>query len=70
MSVSYWQDTVGLTLDLDCDITIIGAGLAGLSTAYWLSKKDPSLSIIVVDQGKIGHGASGEITGYADQRDI
>ena len=64
MSVSYWQDTVGLTLDLDCDVTVIGAGLAGLSTAYWLSKKDPSLSIIVVDQGKIGHGASGRNAGF------
>jgi gamma-glutamylputrescine oxidase len=64
MSVSYWQDTVGLSLDLNCDVTIIGAGLAGLSTAYWLSKKDPSLSIIVVDQGKIGHGASGRNAGF------
>jgi gamma-glutamylputrescine oxidase len=64
MSVSYWQDTVGLSLDLEADVTIIGAGLAGLSTAYWLSKKDPTLNILVVDQGKIGHGASGRNAGF------
>lgn len=64
MSVSYWQDTVGLTLDLDADIVIIGAGLAGLSTAYWVSKKDPEVSVIVVDQGNIGYGASGRNAGF------
>jgi gamma-glutamylputrescine oxidase len=64
MSVSYWQDTVGLTLELDADITIIGGGLAGLSTAYWLNKKDPNLSIIVVEKGKLGHGASGRNAGF------
>ncbi len=64
MSVSYWQDTVGLTLDLDADITIVGGGLAGLSTAYWLSKLDPSLTIIVLEKGKLGHGASGRNAGF------
>lgn len=64
MSVSYWQDTVGLALDLEADVTIIGAGLAGLSTAYWLSKKEPELRIIVVDKGTIGHGASGRNAGF------
>lgn len=64
MSVSYWQDTVGLTLHMDADVVIIGAGLAGLSTAYWLSKLEPELSIIVLDKGKIGHGASGRNAGF------
>lgn len=64
MSVSYWQDTVGLTQDLEADVTIIGAGLAGLSTAYWLSKKEPELRIVVVDKGTIGHGASGRNAGF------
>ena len=64
MSVSYWQDTVGVTLDLDTDVTIIGGGLAGLSTAYWLNKQDPSLNIIVVEKGKLGHGASGRNAGF------
>ncbi len=28
---------------MDVDCLIIGAGMAGISTAYWLSKEDPSL---------------------------
>jgi len=64
MSVSYWQDTVGLTTEDEVDVVIIGAGLAGLSTAYWLSKLDPDLRITVVEKGKIGHGASGRNAGF------
>ncbi len=64
MSVSYWQDTVGLATSPEADVTIIGGGLSGLSTAYWLSKKDPSLKIIVVEKGLIGNGASGRNAGF------
>ena len=64
MSVSYWQDTVGITTEENVDIIIIGAGLAGLSTAYWLNKLDPNLDIKVIDKGKIGCGASGRNAGF------
>ncbi len=64
MSVSYWQDSYGLGDSLCTDVLIIGAGLAGLSTAYWLSRKDPSLSIVVIDKGEIGAGASGRNAGF------
>jgi gamma-glutamylputrescine oxidase len=64
MSVSYWQDTVGMTDYLEADITIIGGGLAGLSTAYWLNKNDPTLEIIVVEKGMVGDGASGRNAGF------
>ena len=64
MSVSYWQDTVGLTTEQETDIVIVGAGLAGLSTAYWLSKLDPDLRIQVVDKDKVGSGASGRNAGF------
>ena len=65
MSVSYWQDTdAGRLLGVDCDVLIIGAGLAGLSTAYWLRKKDPALRVVLVDRGRIGEGASGRNGGF------
>src|SRR5574338_21877 len=64
MSVSYWQDSVGLTAELGVDITIIGAGLAGLSPAYWLAKLDPKLEIAIIDKVKIGAGASGRNAGF------
>lgn len=64
MSVSYWQDTGGPRQWMDYHVVIVGAGLAGLSTAYWLGKLDPTLSIAIVDKGTIGHGASGRNAGF------
>lgn len=64
MSVSYWQDTVGITTEREADVVIIGGGLAGLSTAYWLTKLDSDLSVVVLEKGKIGHGASGRNAGF------
>jgi protoporphyrinogen oxidase len=31
------------------DVVIIGAGLSGLSSAYYLKKKYPSLSLLIVE---------------------
>lgn len=64
MSVSYWQDSVGTLAELETDIIIVGAGLAGLSTAYWLAKLEPDLHIIIIDKGQIGAGASGRNAGF------
>lgn len=64
MSVSYWQDTAGQRSSHAVDVLIIGAGLAGLSTAYWLNKKEPGLKIAIVDKGPIGNGASGRNAGF------
>lgn len=64
MSVSYWQDTVLKKASLDTDVVIIGAGLAGLSAAYWLKRKDPTLRIIILEKGTIGAGASGRNAGF------
>jgi len=35
-----------------CDTLIIGAGIIGISTAYYLKKLDPDLSIILVEAGQ------------------
>lgn len=42
---------------LTSDVTVIGAGIIGLATAYQLSRLNPSLNIIVVDKetGPAGH---------------
>jgi gamma-glutamylputrescine oxidase len=44
------------------DVIIIGAGIAGLSCAYWLQKS--SKNILVVDRGPLGIGASGRNAGF------
>lgn len=36
----------------DIDLLIIGAGLSGLTTAYQVLKKEPSLKVLVLDAAK------------------
>src|SRR5689334_22948195 len=44
------------------DVCVIGAGIAGLSTAYFLAKAGKK--VIVVDDGSIGGGESGRTTAH------
>jgi glycine/D-amino acid oxidase-like deaminating enzyme len=46
------------------DVVIIGGGIAGLSTAYWLNKEDPSLKIAIVEKYELGDGATGRNAGF------
>ena len=49
--------------NLNQHIAIIGGGLAGLSTAYYLLEKAPGLSITVIDKGEPGTGGASAIAG-------
>lgn len=70
MTRSYWLDTeanitsADLTTENHFDIIIVGSGIAGLSTAFWLEQKDPKLKIVIIDQGPFGGGASGRNAGF------
>jgi glycine/D-amino acid oxidase-like deaminating enzyme len=35
---------------MECDILVIGAGIMGLTTAYYMKKHDPTKNIVVVDK--------------------
>ena len=64
MNKSIWIDdkTKGLKKidkDLKCETLIIGAGITGLSLAYFLKDKD----VILIDKGKIGYGRTSFSTG-------
>lgn len=63
MTVSYWMDR-NRTRKIQSDIVIVGGGIAGLSTAYWLNKEDPALKIAVVEKGQLGDGATGRNAGF------
>jgi glycine/D-amino acid oxidase-like deaminating enzyme len=63
MSVSYWNDQ-SQGKKVNKDIIIIGGGIAGVSTAYWLHKEDPSMEIAVVEKYEIGSGATGRNAGF------
>jgi len=63
MSISYWLDKKEKPTH-QYDITIIGGGVAGLSTAYWLLKEDPSLNICLIEKNRLGFGATGRNAGF------
>ena len=45
--------------DIETNILIIGAGITGLTTAYFLKDKD----VTIIDKGKIGYGKTAFSTG-------
>lgn len=47
---------------IKCDVCIVGAGIAGLTTAYQLSKR--GRKVIVVDDGEVAGGQSMRTTGH------
>ncbi len=71
-ALSLWHDTVdddltprpALDGDLDADVAIVGAGLTGLWTAWYLARLDPALRIVILDSEIAGFGASGRNGGW------
>jgi glycine/D-amino acid oxidase-like deaminating enzyme/nitrite reductase/ring-hydroxylating ferredoxin subunit len=67
-TISVWMDTgpilneSALMKDARADICIVGAGIAGMTTAYLLSKEGKS--VIVLDDGPIGGGMTGRTTAH------
>jgi len=50
---------------LDVDVAIVGGGFTGLWTARELKRRDPSLTIAVLEKSVCGFGASGRNGGWA-----
>ena len=50
--------------DGDADVAIVGGGFTGLWTAYYLTERDPSLSVLVIERDICGFGASGRNGGW------
>lgn len=67
-SISLWTDTVRmprfpqLTDSLRVDVCIVGGGIAGLTTAYLLSKAGKK--VCVLEAGRIGSGQTGQTTAH------
>ena len=49
----------------EVDFAVVGAGFAGLAAAAWLRLRAPEKSIVVLEAGSIGAGASGRTGGMA-----
>ncbi|MGX6449590.1 NAD(P)/FAD-dependent oxidoreductase, partial [Patulibacter sp. S7RM1-6] len=50
--------------DRDADVCIVGGGLSGLWTAYYLKRAQPDLRIVVLEREFAGFGASGRNGGW------
>lgn len=64
---SYWQHDAKLSLplldrDLNVDICIVGAGIAGLTTAYLLQKEGRQVTLL--DANGVGFGETGNTTAH------
>jgi glycine/D-amino acid oxidase-like deaminating enzyme len=63
MTVSFWQRLSG-DADVGCDIAVVGGGIIGVSTAYWLRRLRPELKVVLVEAGRLASGASGRNAGF------
>lgn len=68
-SRSVWMDTVKtpeeqapLTERISADVCIVGAGIAGMTTAYFLAREGKT--VVVLDDGPIGGGMTGRTTAH------
>ena len=61
-TLSYWNDKKNIKKQ--ADVVVVGGGIAGLSTLYWLKQADPNLKVVLVEKGKIGSGATGRNAGF------
>ena len=59
-----WTPRPSLDGDVEADVAVVGAGFTGLWTAYYLSRADPTLRIVVVEAEVAGFGASGRNGGW------
>lgn len=47
------------------DYIIIGGGIVGLSTAYYLKQKNPAVTVVILERGLLPSGASTKNAGFA-----
>ena len=46
------------------DLVVIGAGFSGLWAAYLATQRYPGIDVVVLDGGRVAHGASGRNGGF------
>ena len=63
MTASIWQQA-HRRRSISYDVAIVGGGIVGCATAYWLHQRDPALRVAIVEAGSLGDGASGRNAGF------
>lgn len=68
--LNHERPTISLGGDIDTDVAIVGAGIAGITTAFFALKYTDK-KIVLLEGGKIAHGATGhnagQITSYFER---
>lgn len=62
MNYSFWEKHF---IESPVDITIIGSGIVGLSTAISIKESRPELSIKIIERGSLPYGASTKNAGFS-----
>ncbi|MBK9736494.1 MAG: FAD-binding oxidoreductase [Saprospiraceae bacterium] len=62
MNYSFWEKYF---IESPVDITIIGSGIVGLSTAISIKESRPELSIKIIERGSLPYGASTKNAGFS-----
>lgn len=70
--ISHWMTETPLSGNMsgpllgsiNVDVCIIGGGLTGLWTAYWLTTLRPDAKVAILEAERVGYGASGRSTGW------
>ncbi len=63
MTVSFWQQR-RRRAPATYDVAVVGGGLVGVATAYWLRQLRPGWRVALVEAHTLGHGASGRNAGF------
>lgn len=62
MNYSFWEKYF---IETASDITIVGSGIVGMSTAISIKEKNPDLSVKVLERGNSPYGASTKNAGFS-----
>lgn len=63
-TTSYWLRPPQDSAQVETDVLIVGAGITGLSLAYWIKKLSPHTKVVIAEEGVLGRGATGRNAGF------
>lgn len=62
MQLSFWEMSQWFD---NVDVVVLGSGIVGLHSAYFIKKNNPRLNVIIIERGFLPYGASTRNAGFA-----
>lgn len=56
------RDAFSLNRDLNCDVAVVGGGIAGITTSFFILTQT-NLNVVLIEADKVAHGATGHNAG-------